>query len=186
MGGKVYIAAGHYPLAPGAGVDGFYEHDEANRWLDEMFKLDPDGRVLIRIPTGQLKAKTDFVNTRCSAENDVAVELHFNAFKDPVTGERKGSGCVTLYMPGSEAGAHLANACQDVLKIHFPPDRGIVEGWYRGNEEKGPYFFLAHTKCPAVILEPEFIHHRELIQSKRVEVAQALAVTLAGYVGAKL
>lgn len=181
---KVFIAAGHHPKAPGAGFEGFYEHDEADRWLDEMFKLDLDGRVLVRIPTGPLKDKADFVNRRC-APGDVALELHFNSAVN-AAGERVGSGSVTLYCPNSEEGMQLAHAAQEVLKAHFPPDRGIVAGWYRGDQTRGGYYFLERTRCPAIILEPEFVHHRDLIQAKRAEVAPAIAVAMAAYVGEKL
>ena len=185
MGGKVFIAAGHYPTAPGAGFEGFYEHEEATRWVSVMTALDPDARVLVPVPTGTLKEKTVFINKRCDRQRDVAVEIHFNSFVD-TQGNHKGSGCVSLFYPDSKTSAALANACQEVLKVHFPPDRGIAAGWYRGNELRGPYYFLAKTSCAAVILEPEFVHHRELIQSKRQEVAQALAAMLAEYVGSKL
>ena len=148
--GKVFIAAGHHPKAPGAGFEGFYEHDEADRWLDVMFALDLDGRVLVRVPTGPLKDKAEFINRN------------------------------------SEPGLRLADACQEVLAAAFPPSRGLVAGWYRGDQSRGAYYFLERVRCPSVILEPEFINHRDLIQSKRAEVAPALAVALAAYVGEKL
>ena len=182
--GKVFIAAGHHPKAPGAGFEGFYEHDEADRWLDVMFALDPDGRVLVRVPTGPLKDKAEFINRRCTG-GDIAVELHFNSAVN-AAGEHVGSGCVTLYYPNSEPGLRLADACQEVLAAAFPPSRGLVAGWYRGDQSRGAYYFLERVRCPSVILEPEFINHRDLIQSKRAEVAPALAVALAAYVGEKL
>lgn len=185
MAGKVFIAPGHYPEAPGAGFEGFYEHDEALRWVDVITRSDPDERVFVRVPGLTLREKALFINKRCHTERDIAVELHFNSFVDEHN-QHRGSGSVTLYYPGSSASEKLARACQKVLAAHFPPDRGVVAGWYRGDERRGPYYFLAKTACPAVILEPEFVHHRDLIQSKRAEVAQALAAALAGYVGVKL
>lgn len=185
MGGKVFITPGHYPGAPGAGLDGFYEHDEAVRWVEVIRQADPDSNVFVCVPGLTLKEKAIFINRRCHAERDVAVEIHFNSFVDE-QGQHKGSGSVSLYYPGSSDSKQLAQACQGVLAEHFPPDRGVVAGWYRGDERRGPYYFLEKIACPAVILEPEFVHHRDIIQSRRNTVALALAAALAAYVGVKL
>ena len=30
----IFLSAGHYPSRPGAGFEGFFEHDEAMLWAD--------------------------------------------------------------------------------------------------------------------------------------------------------
>lgn len=168
---KIFVAAGHHATRPGAGRDGFYEHDEAVRWVDELMTQDNRG-LLIRVPDGELKKKVDFINYRCRWD-DLAVEVHFNAAVDN-DGKDVGSGCVTLYMPGSEDGERFARLCQTALTSVFQPDRGVVEGWYRGEKSRGAYFFLEKTRCVATILEPEFVRHREVIQNGRVAACAAL------------
>jgi hypothetical protein len=64
------------------------------------------------------------------------------------------------------------------LAENFPPSRGIKEGWYRMNKENGPDFFLDKSKCPAVILEPEFVHRSELIVKNREVTINQLSEAL--------
>ncbi len=159
----IFISAGHHPAAPGAKWDRFIEHDEASIWALIMSnKLDDSGSL---VPTGTLQSKVDFINARIM-NGDVAIEIHFNAARDK-DNKPIGRGCETLYYPGSEAGEHLATLCQDALELCFPPNRGVKEGWYRMDPKRGPDFFLARTKCPAVIIEPEFVHHSEKIIDNR-------------------
>lgn len=170
---KVFLAAGHYPAQPGAGFEGFYEHDEAVRWVARIVEMDADFGYVVEVPTGDLKSKTRFVNTRAQS-SDIAVEIHFNAAAN-AAGQRVGDGCVTLYMPGSEHGRVLAEECQKALVAAMQNrDRGTVEGWYRGNRERGAYYFLERTRCPAVILEPEFVHHKDIIVGRREAACRTL------------
>jgi len=169
----IFLAAGHYPERPGAGFEGFFEHDEAVKWVRAID--DELGDMCTPVPDGTLRAKTDFINKRCKL-NDVAIEIHFNSFvKD---GVHVGDGCVTLYCPGSAAGMQLAASLQGALGAVFVPSRGIVAGWYRGDKAKGPYFFLERTRCPAAIIEPEFVHHGPLIQANRAAACAKLAAAL--------
>lgn len=173
---KVFLAAGHYPAQPGAGHEGFFEHDEAVRWVARLLALDDEATgFIVAVPTGDLKSKVRFVNQR-TQPGDIAVEIHFNAATD-AAGQRIGDGCVTLYNPGSELGRALAEDVQKALCAAMQNrDRGVVEGWYRGNRERGGYYFLERTDCPAVILEPEFIHHKDVITGRREAACQALYV----------
>jgi N-acetylmuramoyl-L-alanine amidase len=159
----IFISAGHHPAAPGAKWDRFIEHDEASIWTTIMAtKLGESGSL---VPTGTLQSKVDFINTRIM-NGDIAIEIHFNAARD-ADNKPVGRGCETLYYPGSEKGKAIALLCQEALAEVFPPDRGAKEGWYRMDPERGPDFFLARTKCPAVIVEPEFVHRSELIINNR-------------------
>jgi len=167
----IFISAGHHPGAPGATFERFIEHDEAVIWSGLM--NDSLGESGTLVPPGTLQSKVDFINSRL-LNGDVAIEIHFNAARDkdnlPV-----GKGCETLYYPGSENGKHLATLCQEALALCFPPSRGVKEGWYRMDPERGADFFLARTKCPAIILEPEFVHRSDLIIENR-EMAIGLMI----------
>lgn len=166
MSGRMFLAAGHYPAEPGAGFEGFFEHDEADRWLALVASAMPSHNVEF-VPTGTLSTKTRWINARAQP-GDFAVELHFNSYEgNPMIDDRGPNGCVVLYQPGSTRGKRLAEIMLAHLAGVFPPARGVDEGWYRGDQSRGTYWFLAKTVCPAVILEPEFINHRTLIQSSR-------------------
>lgn len=170
----IFISAGHHPAAPGARFGRFIEHDEACIWAEAIVEQLGENGILV--PTGVLREKVAFINERI-LNGDIAVEVHFNAAKNS-SGENVGKGCETLYYPGSEAGKDLAELCQGILSEFFPPDRGTKEGWYRMDPARGPDFFLAKTKCPAVIIEPEFVHRFDLIHTHRVEACKDLANAL--------
>ena len=169
----IFISAGHYPAKPGAKFERFVEHDEAIIWADELVKK-IDNSMLV--PVGVLKSKVAFINERIM-NGDIAIEIHFNAAVN-AKGENVGKGSETLYYPGSEKGEKLAAAAQSALAEVFPPDRGIKEGWYRMDPARGPDFFLAKTKCPAIIIEPDFVHRFELIIENRETAIDKLAEVL--------
>jgi len=174
----IFISAGHYPSAPGAKYERFIEHDEAVVWADNIVEL-LDGSI--RVPTGVLRTKVDFINERI-LNGDVAIEIHFNAALDG-EGNNIGRGCESLYYPGSEKGEALAEMCQSVLMKVYPPDRGVKEGWYRMDPSRGADFFLAKTRCVAVIIEPEFVHRSDLITDNREQAITNLVEMLEGYDG---
>jgi len=166
----IFISAGHHAAAPGATFERFTEHDEAVKWAD-VFDIKM-GTGCALVPPGTLQSKVNFINARIM-NGDITIEIHFNsAMKD---GKHVGRGCETLYYPGSEPGLHIATLCQEALSECFPPSRGVKEGWYKMDPKRGPDFFLARTKCPAVIIEPEFVHHSALIIENR-EIAIDLLV----------
>lgn len=173
----LFISAGHHPAAPGACFGSFCEYDEANVWADIVvqslqaypYAVLPVG--VMRVPGMTLKDKTAFINARAPI---LAVEIHFNSAKDK-DGKHIGQGCETLYYPGSDLGLKCAGILQESINGIFPPDRGPKEGYYRGDKSKGPVWFLEKTKCPALIVEPEFIHHKEEIQKRRDVACTAIA-----------
>lgn len=174
----IFISAGHHPSAPGARWERFVEHDEALIWAQEIAARVEDSMF---VPPGVLKSKVDFINSRIlEGAEDVAIEVHFNAARD-AEGKPVGRGAETLYYPGSVDGKRLAEVCQEALVKFFPPDRGVKEGWYRMDKNRGPDFFLAKTKCPAVILEPEFVHRHEKIVERRLDAIMALVEALNVY-----
>lgn len=169
---SVFISAGHYPASPGADDGhGFSEHPEAVEWMNALaVEL---GAVSVLVPTGKLPAKIAFINSLVQ-DGDCAIEIHFNSAED-AQGIHVGAGSETLYCPGSNSGPVLAQAVQTELAKTFPPNRGIKPGWYRMDPRNGPDAFLTDTHCTAIIVEPDFIHRRGIIQSFREEGVRALA-----------
>lgn len=165
----ILISAGHHPEKPGACFEGFCEHDEAVRWVGLLCELLGEHKC-VKVPTGGLKSKVAFINARAPT---VALEVHFNS--DPT---HAGRGSETLYYPGSEAGRALAERMQSALGALLPPDRGPKEGWYRMNRKFGPDYFLAKTKCTAIIVEPEFIHNMGIIRTNRQKACELIAGVL--------
>lgn len=170
----IFISAGHYPQRPGAGFEDFYEHDEAVLWVEQLCSELEDSAMAV--PVGVLKEKVGFINYRANGKS-IAVEIHFNAAVD-ADGNNIGKGCETLYYPGSKKGKKLAQYANDALAETCLPDRGCKEGYYRMDPKRGPDFFLARTNCPAIIIEPDFIHRKDKIQASRVEACAHLAAAL--------
>lgn len=166
----VCISAGHNPDKKGASFNGFYEHDEAWEWAMELVTLVSEKYTVDLVPTGALKAKVDFINT---AKPDLAMEIHFNSAVNS-EGEHTGSGSETLYYPGSNRGMRAAKIVQSHLSPIFSPDRGVKEGYYQLNPSKPPDYFLRKTNCLSLIVEPEFIHKKVLIQEHREAGCKAL------------
>lgn len=178
----ICISAGHHPEKPGASIDGFVEHAEAVIWRDLLVGVIPGA---ISVPVGVLRRKVEFINT---IKPDLAVEIHFNdAWLDRngdglvQEDEHLGRGSETLYYPGSFRGRAVAEAIQAELGKVFGPDRGAKEGWYRMNPKFGPDYFLARTKCTALIIEPEFVANAETIKHYR---ASGVAAVARGIIGA--
>lgn len=185
----ILISAGHHPTKPGACFESFCEHDEALKWVDEICKnLKTD---YVKVPPSTLRHKVAFINER---HPKLAVEVHFNSAKrwedlnkngviDDGEMVNVGKGSMSLYFPGSIQGKKLATKLHEPMKQTFGQSwNGVMEGWYMMNKKNGPDYFLAATKCPAVILEPEFIHRKGLIQKSRWRVCIGIAAALDAYV----
>jgi hypothetical protein len=164
----ILVSGGHHEQARGARYKYFTEWPETLRWRDEIVRT--IGHRADIIPTGTLHDKVRYINERSPA---LAVEIHFNSAI--ARGKHVGQGCECLYKPDGHRSRHAAQQVQMYLAEIFPPSRGIKEGWYRmdfpgrvdydgdvDGDEKLDYF-LAATDCPAIIIEPEFIHNIDLI-----------------------
>lgn len=175
----IAISAGHNSNAVGACHDGFCEFPETLRWAERIAQhLLEMGHSPVLIPATDLKQKVRAVNDSKAA---FALEVHFNS------GSLKAAGSETLYCPGSARGKMAAKRIQAAVSQFFTPDRGVKEGWYRmdrpgvvdfeGDKDGDEVidYFLRKTNCPAVIIEPEFIHHREKIESNRDACCLAIA-----------
>lgn len=174
----ILISAGHHPYAKGASFENFNEYEEAKMWVP--FIVNHLGSKGMSVPDGVLREKVAFINSIVNAE--LAVEIHFNSALDK-DGFHIGRGCETLYYPGSAKGKFAAGLVQDELSIIFSPNRGVKEGYYRLNKDYGPDFFLARTKCTALIIEPEFIHRKDKITTRKTEACKIIADVLLAYLG---
>lgn len=175
----VLLSAGHYPAAKGACSGNFCEYDEAVRWVRLLEEKLQGVAKIIPVPGVRLRDKVKFVNRH---QADLCLEIHFNA-----CGGCKARGSETLYAPGSLKGFKYAHIIQNHLAKVFGPDRGAKEGWYRMDRpgivdykgdidgDEKPDYFLRATRWPAIIVEPEFIHEKEVIQTLRDEGCSALA-----------
>ncbi len=168
----IFISAGHTNDSDGANFkEEFFEHSEAVIWRNiicELLRLDP-------VPIGTLTQKISYINKNVSGPS-VAVEIHFNsAIKNK---KHIGKGSETLHYPGSKSGMALAAKIHNEILKSFSPDRGLKEGYYQQNSKKPVLAFLAKTKCPAIIIEPEFIHRHELIVSNRGTCCRDIARAL--------
>lgn len=188
----IFLSPGHHPSKPGAVFNGFAEHDEAVRWVECLYAHLASGSA-VKVPALPLTQKVPFINSRLTPAS-IAVEVHFNAAKiwkdengnDKVDeGEmvNVGRGCETLFFPGSVEGEELAIAVQTSMAGVLPPNRGVKEGWYRMDPKFGPDYFLEKTKCPSIIIEPEFIHRKELIQTNMERCCAVISDALEDYCG---
>jgi len=196
----IAVSAGHHHWSPGARYKTeFVEHTEAIIWACQIV-AHMHGRAKL-VPFGCLKDKTRFIN---GLDNiSLAMEVHFNSAKqyeldeagnmvvDYINGAGKpvykfrhvGNGSETLYCPGSEAGLPFANIVQEVLANNFQPSRGIKPGYYQMDPKRGPDYFLKRTKCPAIIIEPDFVQNYKHIQEMREQTCMDIAHKLLEVLG---
>jgi N-acetylmuramoyl-L-alanine amidase len=162
------ISAGHFKAAKGAGYHGVYEWDIAKIWQNTLGELLLHrGHTVFFVPHKDLKGKVAAINNSFG-KFDLALEIHFNAGGNDST-----SGAEVLHYPGGKVtniktAANISKAIATAMKI---PDRGAKEGWYKMdrpnivdysgdvNGDESIDYFLRATNCPALIVEPEFIHH---------------------------
>lgn len=181
----ILLSAGHYPESPGACFFGWCEFEEAEKWVNIIAHFVREQTHVDIVPTGKLPKKVKWINEYPHWKPKLAVEIHFNSSHG-----QKGDGFETLYCPGSEKGKTAAQIVNDSLVGIFPKNRGIKEGWYRMDRpgvedypgdidgDEKPDYFLKATNPIALILEPEFIHNRALIETNRDAACKALAGSL--------
>jgi len=167
----ILVSAGHHALAKGATWQNWNEYDEAKTWRDDIVHTLEHHAA--PVPSGLLRDKVKFIN---QVDPALAIEIHFNSAKN-MRGHHVGSGCESLYKPEDHRSRHAAQQLQMAMAEVFQPSRGAKEGWYRmdfpgrvdyhgdvDGDEKIDYFLRA-TNCPAVILEPEFIHRMKIVHT---------------------
>lgn len=191
----VMLSAGHYPGAPGAcwpptGMDRFCEHAEALRWVGQVSVLVREQLPVVLVPATKLEDKIDWMNAYTPPPGHrvaLSAEIHFNSNE-----QRRGSGCETLYYPGSRKGLAAATMVQNAMSVIYR-DRGVQEGWYRmdkpgridyagdveGDERLDA--FMAGVPFPAIIIEPEFIFNREVLEVTRNDACALIAEAIIDY-----
>ena len=192
---RVAISAGHNPDAQGAKVRDpsdrnkeVTEYDYTVPWQAELIRqlneLETVDHLYIRpqfVETGGLKHKVEQIN---KAKCDLAIEIHFNA-------GAKTNGCETLFAPDSVLGKDWAKIVHGHLQRAMGnKNRGIKEGWYKMDQpgvvdyagdvdgDEQPDYFLAKTRMPALILEPEFMWEIQNAEDKMVEACAGLVVAI--------
>ena len=145
---RIAVSIGHHPQRQGASYADWSEYalcaPVAGFAVREITRA---GHQAFMAPAASLVSKVAWIN---GLEVDLAVEIHVNA--------GLGHGCETLYCPSSARGLDAALAANGHLVSDLSlRDRGVKEGWHRLDPDRGPNFFLKHTKMPALIIEPGFI-----------------------------
>lgn len=178
----IILSAGHYPESRGAcypeNNPHWCEYDEAEDWVNHIAILLRQRIKVGIVPTGPLTRKVVWINNECK-RNDVklAIEIHFNS-----DASKQQHGSETLYCPGSARGELMANIVQGAVGAVLKPDRGVKPGWFRmvrpPDPRAVPDYFLKYTRCPALIIEPEFIYNREVLEFKRDLVCDVIADAL--------
>lgn len=163
------------------------EHEEARRWVDLIHFHLREQMPADVVPSGTLEKKVEIINEIARGNRPVLLvaEIHFNS-----CGGCGAKGSETLYCPGSVKGKRAAQTVQYRLGGIMRPDRGIKEGWYRMDkpgvvdyagdvegDEKIDYF-LRETRPIALVIEPEFIHNRAMIQAYRDLACAEIALGL--------
>lgn len=176
--GMIIITPGHYNGASGAShPNGFVEYPETKKWARMILEYLGSGQGRY-VAAQTLTKKVTAINKLCeSYAVKVVLEVHFNAAQNSEK-EFVGRGSETLYCPGSVVGKAYAENVQEVLAKHYPPSRGVKEGWYRRRETNGPLYLLKKTKCPALIIEPDFIHRADVIREGQTACCKDLAKVL--------
>lgn len=175
------IIPGHNEQEPGSCSDNYCENELAKEWAKQIFDnlaLESFDPLLISSDEyPELQDKVQIVNEI----NPIgAVELHFNSNIDA-------KGSESLYYPGSEKGKELASYVQEQFEKNdvFQPNRGVKEGYYWSEGEKGGILYLLRkTTCPTVIIESEFISNEEVIINNKdigcQSISQAISLFCEG------
>lgn len=179
---KVGLSFAHSPTSPGACFEGSCEHTFSRMWTKKLIMVLATRGIEYFVTNGK-SLKYEKVPEINAANCDIAMEIHFNA-----CGGCGASGCETLYHPDSYKGLAYAEVIQQALcKAVGNKYRGVKEGWFEmdrpgvvdfyGDEDgdEKPDYFLRATNCPALILEPEFIEHTDVITGKLSAGVMAIA-----------
>lgn len=169
----ICLSAGHLPTAQGAEYNGTTEFQLTTEWVEYMSSLSD---ILDIVPTGTLKSKVEYINSK---NPKAAVEIHFNSAVDS-EGNHVGRGSEILHHPGSEDGKFLATFISEALDDVVSFNRGVKEGWHKMDGHTALYF-LHRTKCPAIIIEPEFIHREFFIHKYKEDMCKVIVECLEKY-----
>lgn len=160
---KIIIDPGHGGKFPGAYANynnrDVFEKDLnmqiANKLFLELRQLHPAWPVLCT-RTGDFELGDSLGNDldrRCEIQKvnhgEVFVSLHCNSVDDP-----RANGYEVIFHSKSLEGMRLASLIADELK---PLGKKPRSGGFRQDDRN--LYILAHTSCPAVVIEPEFMSY---------------------------
>jgi len=178
----IVLSAGHNKEKRGATFKGVSEYDIAVDWVACIAHHLKTVRVAYHILTSSRLG--DKVRESNSKHPTLAIEVHFNA-----CGNCGAKGSEILYCPNSKAGEEIAFRLGNATRA-YNKFRGAKEGWYKMDRpgivdfvgdvdgDENPDYFLRKTNCPAIILEPEFIHNPTQIKKIKDDYCKAIAYSI--------
>ena len=146
MPGRVAVSVGHYPEEDTREIE-YPANEKVARILYDMLIVNAFSAELI--PGGRLPDKVKAVN---HFRPDIAIEVHFNRLEWPHNPTRFGDGYEVCVWKGSKSGKFLGGAVLEEFKHKLPFRRRGTGIW-----ERNDLYFLKHTVCPALIIEPLFL-----------------------------
>lgn len=157
----VMLCVGHSRLGDKCGAVSVLGDDEyqfnfivANKLLDRLSDAGISAEILSNYPHRGYTQSMKWVGQQCRrADAVLAVELHFNSSSRP-----SASGHEWLIYKHSQEGHRLASCFRSAMIAERPDaaDRGVKS--LHHSTDRG-FGFVAHTPCPAVVLEPFFGSH---------------------------
>lgn len=166
----ITVNAGHSAKAPGAGANGYKEHEVARKIKDKV--ISGLKKVGVRTVDTTSDASTPSAvlaeqARKCNAQpknGRLDVSIHLNS--------GGGTGCEVLYYDQKALAAKVSEAIADVA------------GWKnRGAKERKDLYFLRNTKAPAILIEVCFIDSKsdmDKLNAKMDSIANAIVKALTG------
>jgi len=161
---NLYISAGHYGATSGAVIGSLTEAELNYKFLEAI-------DFGIKVPTGTLRSKIDWVNARAT-KDDIAIEIHCNYSSDP-----QKHGIEVYYR--DEDDKKLAILLDEAMYKQFGKtlggfdinlhklgcDKFVQEIFGSVHHDSESYVqslgWCRELKCPAVILEVEYMTSKE-------------------------
>lgn len=146
MPGRVAVSTGHYEEEYGKDIE-YPANVTVARILYDMLITNAFSAELV--PGGKLPDKVKAVNI---FRPDLAIETHFNQLEWPHNPARFGDGYEVCIWKNSHGGKLIGSAVLEEFKSKLPFRRRGTGLW-----EREDLYFLKHTVCPALIIEPLFL-----------------------------
>jgi len=146
MPNKIAVSTGHYLNEPTRDIE-YPANVRVAGLLHSL--LITEGFSAELIPGGKLQDKVKQVNM---FGPEIAIECHFNRLGWPHNPNNYGDGYEVCCWEGSRNGRKLAASVLEGFKEKLPFRRRGTGLW-----ERRDLYFLKHTRCPALIIEPLFL-----------------------------
>ena len=173
----IYLSAGHYSGRGGVRYGRITEFDVTRQITAAVFgKLDYSDVMLV--PSGPLRGKVDWINNHGARSRDLAIEIHLNAW----AGYRSEAPPGPESPPrGPECWIHR-NAEQRTADAAREIVLSLESYWFWNRspnvKRSAGLYFLRATKCPAIIVEIEFIHTAAYCLAEVSPIADNLAASI--------